>query len=127
MRRAGRIRSKRILDERGTRPAGRGAHHTRRAPHWHRSHRPGTMRAPSGRRPVPEEPEIETENLREAVHEELERDGGSLLRNIALTTALLAAFAAVAALEAGATVNEALVLKTEATRLQAQASDQWSY
>jgi hypothetical protein len=28
---------------------------------------------------------------------------------------------------AGDTVNEALVLKTEATRLQAQASDQWAY
>jgi len=30
-------------------------------------------------------------------------------------------------LEAGATVNEALVLKTESTRLQSQASDQWAY
>jgi hypothetical protein len=33
----------------------------------------------------------------------------------------------VAALRAGATVNEALVLKTEGTQLQAQASDQWAY
>ncbi len=76
---------------------------------------------------MPEEPEIETEKLHEAIHEELERDGGRLLRTIALTTALLAAFAAVAALHAGATVNEALVLKTEATRLQAEASDQWAF
>ena len=76
---------------------------------------------------MPEEPEIETENLHEAIHEELEREGAPLLRNIALTTAILAAFAAVASLEAGTTVNEALVLKTEATRFQAQASDQWSY
>lgn len=76
---------------------------------------------------MPEGPEIETDNLREAVHEELEREGGTFLKRIALSTALLAAFAAVAALLAGGTVNEALVLKTEATILQAQASDQWAY
>src|SRR5437773_11323749 len=40
---------------------------------------------------------------------------------------MLAALGAVAALRAGGTVNEALVLKTEATRLQAEASDQWAY
>ena len=50
-----------------------------------------------------------------------------MLKGIALTTALLAALAAIAALRAGATVNEALVLKTEAARLQAEASDQWTY
>ncbi|HVT59270.1 MAG TPA: DUF4337 domain-containing protein [Thermoanaerobaculia bacterium] len=76
---------------------------------------------------MPEGPEVETENLREAVREEVEREGGAFLKRIALTTALLAAFAAVAALRAGSTVNEALVLKTEATRLQAEASDQWAY
>ncbi len=76
---------------------------------------------------MPEGPEVETEKLHEAIHEELEKEGGRFLRNIALTTALLAAFAAVAALRAGATVNEALLLKTEATRLQAEASDQWAY
>ena len=76
---------------------------------------------------MPEQPEIETEKLREAVAEELEREGGGFLRSIALTTAILAAFAAVAALQAGGTANEALVLKTEATRLQAEASDQWAY
>ncbi len=76
---------------------------------------------------MPEAPEVETEKLHEAVKEELEREGGALLRTIALTTALLAALAAVASLNAGDTVNEALVLKTEATRLQAQASDQWAY
>jgi hypothetical protein len=76
---------------------------------------------------MPEGPEVETENLHEAIHEELEREGGSLLRTIALTTALLAALAAIASLRAGATVNEALALKTEATRLQAEASDQWAY
>ena len=76
---------------------------------------------------MPEGPEVETEKLHEAIHEELEREGGRLLRTIALTTALLAALAAVASLRAGATVNEALVLKAEATRLQAEASDQWAY
>jgi hypothetical protein len=76
---------------------------------------------------MPEGPEVETEHLREAVHEELEREGSGFLKQIALTTAILAAFAAVAALRAGSTVNEALVLKTEATTLQAQASDQWAY
>jgi hypothetical protein len=76
---------------------------------------------------MPEGPDIETDKLHEAIHEEMEKDGGGFLKRIALTTALLAAFAAIAALQAGATVNEALVLKTEATRLQAQASDQWAY
>jgi Flp pilus assembly protein protease CpaA len=76
---------------------------------------------------MPETPEVETEKLREAVQEELEREGGSFLRRIALTTAVLAAVAAIAALKAGSTANEALVLKTEATRLQAEASDQWTY
>ena len=76
---------------------------------------------------MPEEAEVETEKLHEAIHEELEKEGGSFLKRIALTTAVLAALAAIASLKAGATVNEALVLKTEATRLQAQASDQWAY
>jgi Domain of unknown function (DUF4337) len=75
---------------------------------------------------VPEEIEIDTDTLDEKIHEELEREGGSLLKMIALTTAVFAALAAVAALLAGGTVNEALVLKTEATRLQAEASDQWA-
>ncbi len=76
---------------------------------------------------MPEGPEVETERLHEAIHEELEKEGGGFLRAIALTTALLAALAALASLRAGATVNEALVRKTEATRLQAEASDQWAY
>ncbi len=76
---------------------------------------------------MPEGPEVETEKLHETIHKELEHEGGSFLKVIALSTALLAAFAAIAALRAGATVNEALVLKTEATRLQAEASDQWAY
>jgi hypothetical protein len=76
---------------------------------------------------MPESPEVETDRLSETIHEQAERHGGDLLKTVALTTALVAALAAIAALQAGATVNEALVLKTEATRLQAEASDQWTY
>ena len=75
---------------------------------------------------MPEEVEIDTDKLTENIKEEIEREGGTLLKAIALTTALFAALAAIAALRAGGTVNEALVLKTEATRLQAEASDQWA-
>ena len=74
--------------------------------------------------PMPEGAEIDTEHLQETIHEP---PSDSLLRNIALTTALFAACGAVAALQAGGTVNEALVLKTEAGRLQSEASDQWAY
>jgi hypothetical protein len=73
---------------------------------------------------MPEAPEIDTDRIRESI---AEAPSGPLLRNIALTTALLAALGAVAALRAGGSVNEALVLKTEAGRLQAEASDQWAY
>jgi Domain of unknown function (DUF4337) len=76
---------------------------------------------------MPEEIEIDTDSLREKIDEEREKRGGSLLRWVSLTTAILAALAAIASLKAGSTVNEALVLKTDATRLQAQASDQWAY
>jgi hypothetical protein len=76
---------------------------------------------------MPEGPEVDTDRLTDQIHEEVEREGGGLLRTIALTTALFAALAAIAALRAGASVNEALVLKTEATRLQGEASDQWTY
>ncbi len=76
---------------------------------------------------MPEGPDLDTDELHEAIHDTLEREGGTFLKRIALTTAVLAAFAAVASLEAGATVNEALLLKTEATRDQSEASDQWAY
>jgi hypothetical protein len=76
---------------------------------------------------MPEGPEVDTDKIQEAISETLEKQGGNFLKRIALTTAVLAAFAAVAALQAGATVNEALLLKTEATRAQAEASDQWAF
>ena len=76
---------------------------------------------------MPDEVEVETEDVHETVHEAIEREGSWLLKAIALTTALFATVAAIAALRASATVNEALMLKAEATRLQAEAADQWSY
>ena len=76
---------------------------------------------------MPEGPEVDTDQLHETIREELDHEGGAFLKRIALTTAVLAAFAAVASLQAGATVNEALALKSDATRLQAAASDQWAF
>jgi NAD-specific glutamate dehydrogenase len=76
---------------------------------------------------MPEEIEVDTEKLHESIREELEKDGGGFLRKIALSTALLAVLAAVAALRAGATVNHALLLRADATQLQSKASDQWAY
>jgi hypothetical protein len=75
---------------------------------------------------VPEAPEVDIDRLHEQIEEELERDAGAFLKAIALTTALFAALASVAALRAAGTVNEALALKAEATRFQAEASDQWA-
>jgi len=76
---------------------------------------------------MPEGPEVELEHVHHTIEHAVEHEGGSLLRWIALTTSVLAALAAVASLQAGHAVNDALLLKTEATRLQAQASDQWAY
>ncbi|HEY2622727.1 DUF4337 domain-containing protein [Dyella sp. Tek66A03] len=76
---------------------------------------------------MPEEIEVDTDKLREAIADEVERESGGLLRTIALSTALFAAFAAITSLQAGSTANEALILKTEATVLQAKASDAWAY
>jgi len=73
---------------------------------------------------MPESSEVDTDALKESLEH---ASGGPLLRSVALTTALLAALGAIAALRAGDTVNEALVLKTEAGRLQSEASDQWAY
>ena len=76
---------------------------------------------------MPEGPEVDLDDIHERIHEAVEHEGGRLLRLVALTTAFLAALAAVASLQAGATVNEALVMKTESTQLQTRASDQWAY
>src|SRR5262245_10416623 len=76
---------------------------------------------------MPEEMEVQTENVHETVNEAVERKSDWLHKAIALTTALLAVLATIAALRAAATVNEALMLKAEATRHQAEAADQWAY
>jgi len=76
---------------------------------------------------VPEHPEVETDKLHETIQEKLEEHGGSFLRNVALTTAILAAVAALSAVQAGHSVNEALALKMDAARLETAASDQWAY
>jgi len=83
---------------------------------------------------LPEEIEIDTERARELAQEagEAQRESAAdrstrVVRRAALTTALFAAIAAIASLEAGATINDALSLKTEAATLQARASDQWAY
>jgi hypothetical protein len=76
---------------------------------------------------MPEEQEVDLDHLKEAVAEEVERESGSLVRRIAVTTAIIAAVAAIGSLLAGGAVNEALILKTEAAELQTRASDQWAY
>ncbi len=76
---------------------------------------------------MPEGAEIDTDKLSESIQEELEKEGGSFLRKIALTTALIAVLAAVSALQAGGTINEALLRKTDAARMQSEASDQWAF
>ena len=76
---------------------------------------------------MPEGPEVETESLQEKIHEGAEREGGGLLKGIALSTALFAALAALASMQASDSVNRALVLKSEANRLQTEAADQWAY
>ncbi|GAC1352637.1 MAG: hypothetical protein NVS3B20_17550 [Polyangiales bacterium] len=81
---------------------------------------------------MPEETEIGEvgvdkldENAREKAHEHGQR--APWLRWLALSTALFAVVAAVAALKSGHFANEALVHINEATLRQAQASDKWSY
>ena len=76
---------------------------------------------------MPEGPEVETDELRERMQDVHEHEGGTVQKHIAKTTAVLAVFAAVSSLRAGATVNEALMERTEATRLQTEASDQWAF
>ena len=78
---------------------------------------------------MPEEIEVDTDKLREKIDEEIEAKGGGawMLRVAALSTAVLAALAAIASLKAGATVNDAILLKTEATGIQSRASDEWAY
>lgn len=66
--------------------------------------------------------EVETQELQEKIHEEHERHGGGeggWVRYVGLTTAILAVFAAISALQSGSLVNEALIH-------QIKASDTWA-
>jgi hypothetical protein len=69
---------------------------------------------------MPEEMEAPTEHLHEAIHEEAEKRGEGWILPVALSTAVVAVFAAISALFAGHHANEAMIE-------QIQSSDQWAY
>jgi hypothetical protein len=79
---------------------------------------------------MPEGPELEREfdRLQESVHEaaEEEQEGRRFLRSVSLTTALIAVVAALAALEAGSTINEALLKKNASIAASTEAFDGWA-
>ena len=76
---------------------------------------------------MPEDIEIDTDKLRETIDSEIEHHDTSMLRTVALSTAIFAALAAITSLQAGSAVNDALIKKSEAAIAQSQASDAWSY
>jgi hypothetical protein len=67
-----------------------------------------------------EEIEVPTEHLLEHLHHQAEHSGERWVTGVALSSALLAVFAAVSALLAGHHANEAMTKRIE-------ASDSWSY
>jgi hypothetical protein len=67
-----------------------------------------------------EAPEVPTEHLHEHIHEQAHGTRIKWVMGVALSSALLAALAAVAALMAGHHVNEAMIE-------QIRSSDQWNY
>src|SRR6266567_5708042 len=67
-----------------------------------------------------EEAEVPLEHLHEHAHDSAEHGGEAWISWVALSTALLAVFAAIAGLLSGRHVNEAMMNQIE-------ASDQWSY
>ena len=79
---------------------------------------------------MPEGPELEREleRLHESVHEASEGESGGrgFLRSVSLSTALIAVIAALAALEAGSTINEALLKKNESIASSTEAFDGWA-
>src|SRR5262245_13521397 len=66
-----------------------------------------------------EGPEVPTEHLHEEIQEHATKTGGWIMR-VALSSAITAALAAVAALKAGHTANEAMIAQIE-------SADQWNY
>jgi hypothetical protein len=69
---------------------------------------------------MPEEIEVPIEKLHESIQEEAEKAGEKWIFMVALSTAIIAVFAALCSLMAGHHANEALIE-------QIQASDQWAY
>jgi hypothetical protein len=67
-----------------------------------------------------EEAEVPTEHLHEEIHHEVEHGRERWALGVALSSALLAGFAAVASLMAGHHANEAMMAQIE-------SADQWSY
>jgi hypothetical protein len=79
-----------------------------------------------------EEIEVPTEHLHEAIHEKAEeakekRREKEWSMMVAISTAVMAVFAALAGLEAGDHVNEAMFLQIQASVQTIKASDQWAY
>lgn len=67
-----------------------------------------------------EDPEVPTEHLHEHIHEAAQEGHDKWSMLVAISTAFMAAFAALSSLMAGHQSNEALIT-------QIKASDQWSY
>ena len=67
-----------------------------------------------------EDPEVPTEHLHEHIHEAAHESHNRWSMLVAISTAFMAAFAALSSLMAGHQSNEALIT-------QIKASDQWSY
>lgn len=80
---------------------------------------------------MPHEIELDPQESQESVEKHLHGEGHEhhldWTRFIALSTALFAVIASVAALQAGALVNEALLEQGRAVESQAAASDLWAY
>jgi len=69
---------------------------------------------------MPEELEVPTEHLSETIREHAEKERQTWILAVALSTAMLAVFAAITALLAGHHANEAMIE-------QIRAADQWAY
>lgn len=80
-----------------------------------------------------EEPEVPTEHLHEQIQEHAHGPAGghasktTWTMGVALSSALLAALAAVASLKAGHSANEAVITQIQSANKQIQVANQWSY
>jgi hypothetical protein len=82
---------------------------------------------------MPEDDDFETTEFKERLDEASERavkqseQRSRWIVYLSFSTAIIAVFAAIAALESGTLSNEALIQKNEALLAQTKASDQWAY